>query len=178
MQGNLADDPEQRSLTERCLANHAGPPMLPGNETSFMQVVQTHDHVVIAAEASNSARIAALDGRPHLPASMQTWQGDSRGHWEGETLVIDTTNMRGVLPVGAAAKTNTTFHLVERLSMVDGKNLVYEFTVDDPRTFARSWTATVPMKRSTSRMFEYACHEGNYGLEGILRGARAEGRED
>lgn len=177
MQRNVADDPEQRPLTERCLASHAGPPMLPGNETSFAQIVQTLDYVVIAAEASNDARIVTLDRRAHLPASVPGWRGDSRGRWEGDTLVVDTTNMRpGAALSSGRAVTDGAIHLVERFTMEDADTLLYGFTLDAPRTFVRPWTAMVPMKRSSSRMFEYACHEGNYGLGGILRGARAQER--
>jgi hypothetical protein len=179
MTENIADDPEQRLLTERCLSTHAGPPMLPGNETSYLQLVQTRNYLVIAAEASNAARIVPLERRPRLPASIRGWQGDSHGRWENDTLVVDTTNIRpnSTLTIGADALSDATFHLIERFTIVDTNTLLYEFTVDAPRIFVRPWTATVPMKRTTSRIFEYACHEGNYGLQGILRGARAQGRE-
>jgi hypothetical protein len=176
LESDLADDPEQRLLGEQCLSNHAGPPLMPARETSFVQIVQTKDFVVIAPEVANDARAIAIDGRPHLPAGIARWRGDARGRWDGDTLIVDTTNIRNNEVVAPGAARGGVFHLVERFTMTDVDTLVYEFTVDAPATYVAPWTAVMPMKRTTSRMFEYACHEGNYGLEDILRGARAQDR--
>ena len=176
MRQDEADDVEQRSLTKRCLASHAGPPLMPGQESNLVRIVQTRDYVVLSVERSNDARIVALDGRPRLPAPNVTWHGDPRGTWVGDTLVVETRNLRGVLPIGARTETGTAFELVERLTMVDADTLLYEASIDDAHTFTASWTMIMPMTRSASRMFEYACHEGNYSLANTLRGARAQER--
>jgi hypothetical protein len=166
-----ADGPENRSLGERCLMFNAGPPMLPGPYNNYVQIFQFPDHVVILNEMIHDARIVPLDGRPHAPSGVRRWQGDSRGRYEGKTLVVDTTNFTG--------KTNfrggdEQLHLVERFTRVDADTLLYEFTIDNPTAFTKSWSAALPMTRTTDRVFEYACHEANYSLTGILRGARAE----
>jgi hypothetical protein len=168
-----ADGPENRSLGERCLMFNAGPPMLSGPYNNYVQIFQFPDYVVILNEMIHDARIVPLDGRPHPPAGTRRWQGDSRGRWEGSTLVVDTThftdrtNFRG---------SDEQLHLVERFTRVDDSTLLYEFTVEDPTAFTRPWTAALPMTRTADRVFEYACHEGNYALEGILRGARAQNK--
>lgn len=174
MSVSVADDPERRLLVEQCLSTHAGPPLLPGAETSFLQIVQTRDYVMIAAESSNDARIVALDARPHLPATIRSWRGDSRGRWEGDTLIVDSSNIRlnETLTVGLLAASDAAFHLVERFTLLNVDTLLYQFTVNAPTVFVAPWTVVMTMKRTTSRMFEYACHEGNYGLANILRGAR------
>src|SRR5262249_47636850 len=115
----------------------------------------------------HDARIVPLDGRPHLPASIRRWQGDSRGRWEGRTLVVDTTNFNEKR-VGA----DEDLHLTDGFTRVDADTLLYEFPVEDPTVYSRAWTAALPMTRTTDRLFEYACHEGNHALEDILRGAR------
>jgi hypothetical protein len=168
--------PRARLLTEQCLSTHAGPPLLPGAETSFLQIVQTRDSVVLAAEASNDARIVALDGRPHLLATLRSWRGDSRGRWEGDTLIVDSSNIRlnETLTVGLLAASDATSHLVERFTLLNIDTLQYQFTVNAPTIFVAPWTGVMTMKRTTSRMFEYARHEGNYALKNILTGARAE----
>jgi hypothetical protein len=175
---NIADDPEQRLLGEQCLSTHGGPPMLPARETSLLRLVQTGDFVVIAPEVTNDARIVPLNRLARLPQTMGAWRGDSTGHWERDTLVVDTTNIRAneTLAIGAGQARSETFHLIERFTIADPDTLLYEFTVDALGTFVRPWTAVVPMKRTENLMFEYACHEGNYGLVDILRGARAEER--
>jgi hypothetical protein len=166
-----ADGPEDRSLGERCLLFNAGPPMLSGPYNNFVQVSQTRDHVVIFNEMIHDARIIPLDGRPHLPSAIRGWQGDSRGRWEGNTLVVETTNF--------TAKTNVRgsgeqLRLVERFTRADAKTLVYEFTVDDPASFTKPWTAILPMAKTDDQIYEYACHEANYAMSGILRGARSQ----
>jgi hypothetical protein len=166
-----ADGPEDRSLGERCLLFNAGPPMLSGPYNNYVQILQTRDHVVVLNEMIHDARIVPLDGRPHLPPSIKSWLGDSRGRWDGDTLVVETTNF--------TAKTNVRgsgeqLRLVERFTRAAAGTLLYEFTVDDPASFAQPWTAVLPMARTDDRIFEYACHEGNYAMTGILRGARSD----
>ncbi len=167
-----ADGPEDRSLWERCLTR--GMPILPGPYNNDFQIVQTPGYVVILHEMIHDARVIPLDGRPHLPANIRTWMGDPRGHWEGDTLVVDSTNFSN--------KTNfrgSSFglHLTERFTRVDADTISYEFTVDDPSTFTRPWSAQIPMNRTDEPVFEYACQEGNYALRDILSGARAEERK-
>jgi hypothetical protein len=167
-----ADGPEDRSLVERCILwPTAGPPMIPGGYNNNYQILQTPGYVVILIEMIHDVRIIPLNGRPHLSDNIRQWLGDSRGHWEGNTLVVDTANY--------TAKTNfrgssERLRLVERFTRVDADTINYEFTVDDPTSFARSWTAAIPMTRTRGPIFEYACHEGNYGMTNLLRGARAE----
>ncbi len=166
-----ADGPENRSLGERCLMFNAGPPMLSGPYNNFVQIFQFPDHIVILNEMIHDARIVPLDGQPHPPQSVRSWQGDSRGRWDGNTLVVDTTNFSDKTNFRGA---DERLHLVERFTRVDDRTLLYEFTVDDPTAFTRAWSAVLPMTKTNDRVFEYACHEGNYALEGILRGARAQ----
>jgi hypothetical protein len=164
-----ADGPENRSLQERCLAFNAGPPIQVGPYNNFVQIQQFRDHLMIFAEMIHDARVVPLDGRPHLPAAVKSWLGDSRGRWEGDTLVIDTTNFNGR---GGFRGTDENLRLTERLARVAADTLLYEFTVDDPTVFTRPWTARMPLKKTAARIYEYACHEANYALVGILRGAR------
>jgi len=168
-----ADDPENRSLGERCLMFNAGPPMLPGPYNNYAQIFQMGSRVVILNEMIHDARLVPVDGSAHPPAAIRRWQGDSRGRWDGATLVVDTTNFTDKTNFRGSGE---QLHLVERFTRVDAKTLLYEFTVDDPATFTRPWSAALPMTKTTDRVFEYACHEGNYALADILRGARAEER--
>lgn len=168
-----ADSWEDRPLTERCLVGgNAGPPMTPGPYNNNVQLVQTPEYVVIVTEMIHSARIVPLDGRPH--GSISQWAGDSRGHWEGETLVVDTTNFKRETNV---AGTSANTHLIERFTRTDTNTLVYQFTVDDPIMWTRPWTAVVPMLKTEGPIYEYACHEANYAMSGILAGARAQEKE-
>ena len=164
-----ADHPENRSLQERCLAFNAGPPIQVGPYNNFVQILQFGDRVVIFTEMIHDARIVWLDGRPFPPEPVKLWLGASRGKWDGKTLVVEAKNFNG--KVGFRG-TGEQLHLVERFTRVGAKELLYEFTVDDPGTFVRPWTARMPMTRSDGRIYEYGCHEGNHALEGILRGAR------
>lgn len=167
-----ADGPEDRGLSERCLNwRTAGPPMLPGAYNNNYQIVQTPDTIVIFNEMIHDARIIPMDGRPHVPASIRLWLGDSRGHWEGDTLVVETTNFSDKTAFQGASE---NMRLTERFTRVDPDTLLYEFTVNDPAAFTRPWTAQIPSVRSDGPIFEYACHEGNYGMYGILSSARAE----
>ena len=145
--------------------------MTPSAYNNNMQLFQTPDHVVLVTEMVHTARIVPLDGGPHLAKGIRQWSGDSRGYWEGETLVIETRNF--------AAKrrwrgTTERMRLVERLTRLDAETLLYEFTVTDPDTWTSSWTAAVPMQRNDSPIYEYACHEGNYSMEAMLAGERAQ----
>ncbi len=175
--------PEDRGLAERCLLGfNTGPPIVPGGYNQNMQLFQTPDHVVILNEMVHDARIVPLDGRDPLPDGMRQWMGSSRGHWEGDTLVVETTNFTGLTAsfapsVRAAVGTGATLHLTERFSRIAAETLLYEFTVNDPTSFTRPFTAAVPMKRGAAPLFEYACHEGNYGMLNLLSGARAQERE-
>ena len=152
---------------------NAGPPMLSGPYNNYVQILQFPDYVVILNEMIHDARVVPLDGRPHLPAAIRRWQGDSRGRYEGNTLVIDTTSFTGQTNFRGA---DEQLHLVERFTRSGEATLLYEFTAENPTAFMRPWTVALPMSRTADRIFEYACHEGNYALEGILRGARAEGK--
>jgi len=166
----LYDNPEERPFAERCILGfNSGPPMVPSAYNNNMQLVQTPRHIVILNEMIHSARIVDMSGRPHMPSSMRFLTGDSIGHWEKDTLVVDTTNFSKERAFRGAS---ANMHLVEKFTRVDGDTLRYEFTVDDPSTWTRSWTASVPMTRSTELIYEYACHEANYALEGVLKGAR------
>jgi len=167
----LAQGPEDRPLSERCIVRpNSGPPMTPTGYNNNIQLVQAPGHVVIFNEQIHDARIVPMDGRPHLPQNVQQWMGDSRGHWEGDTLVVETTNFSSKATFRGSGE---NLRLVERFTRTDPDTLLYEFTVNDPQSFARSWTGQIPMKRSHETMFEYACHEGNYSMFTTLSGARA-----
>ena len=164
------DNPEERPLAERCILGfNSGPPMVPSAYNNNVQIVQTRDRVLILNEMIHSARIVDLTRREHMPQHIRFLTGDSIGRWDGDTLVVDTTNfsLEGGFR-GATAK----LHLVERFTRESPDALRYEFTVDDPDTWPRPWSASIPMARTDERMFEYACHEGNYALTGVLQGAR------
>jgi hypothetical protein len=163
------DGPEQRSLWERCVTR--GVPRLPDFYNNNFLILQSPDYVVILMEMIHEARLIPLDGRPHLGPRLRQWLGDSRGRWEGDTLVVETTNF--------SEKTNFRgsgegLHLVERFTRAAADTIVYEFTVEDSMTWTRSWTARIPMTRTDAPLFEYACHEGNYAMFNILAGARAQ----
>jgi hypothetical protein len=172
-----AAGPEDRDAGERCIMGYnAGPPMVPVGYNQNAQIVQTPDYVMIHNEMVHNARIVPLDGRPHLPQHVRPWSGDSRGHWEGDTLVVDSTNFTDKTWnqfSGWNWASDENMHLIERFTRVDADTLLYEFTVDDPTTWTRPWTAAFPLRSTQDQMFEYACHEGNYGMMDILRGARA-----
>ena len=170
-----ADSWEDRNLAERCLVGfNSGPPMAPSAYNNVFQLFQTEEHVVILNEMVHDARIVPLDGRDSLDANVRQWLGSSRGYWDGDTLVVETANFRDETNFRGVTR---DVRLEERFTRADDDTLLYRFTVSDPRTFERPWTAEVPMSLSSGPTFEYACHEGNYGLEGILAGMRAEERE-
>ena len=181
--GLRADGPEDRGVSERCLVGfNTGPPVRPGGYNNNLQLFQTSDHVVILHEMVHDARIVPLDGRPPLPAAIRQWMGDSRGRWDGDTLVVESGNYTGKTasfgPDGVTAwGSGLTLRLTERFTRVAENVLLYEYTVNDPVTFARPFTVALHMRRGAEPIYEYACHEGNYGLHAILAGARAEERE-
>ena len=169
-----ADSWEDRTAYDRCILGfNAGPPITPGGYNQNLQLFQTPDHVVLVSEMVHTVRVVPLDGRPALSDGIRQWSGDSRGHWEGETLVVETSNFNDQR---AWRGSTTNMKLVERYTRVDADTLEYKFTVIDPETWTSSWTASIPMRRSLNPMYEYACHEGNYAMDGILSGQRAEER--
>jgi hypothetical protein len=168
------EGPEDRSLSERCLnVLTAGPPMLPGPYNNNVQLLQTPGHVAIFNEMIHDARLVPLDRRAHLPSRVRQWLGDSRGRWDGDTLVVETTNFTAKT---AFRGSSDRLHLVERFTRVAFETLLYEFTATDPSTWPQAWTVALPMTRTTDKIYEYACHEGNVGLASILAGARAQER--
>src|SRR5581483_11330973 len=167
----VPEGPEDRSLSERCIT--FGVPRVQAAYMSYYEIVQSRDAVAIVMETIHDTRIVPLDGRPHVGPRIRHWLGDSRGHWEGDTLVVETTNFS---PRSNFRGAHEHLHLVERFTRTSPDVLEYEFTVEDPTTWVRPWTAMIPLRRSAARLLEYACHEGNLGLSGILSGARAEER--
>jgi hypothetical protein len=172
------DGPESRPLAERCLLGFlstAGPPSLPNYfYNNLKQIVQTPTSVMILNEMVHDARIVRIGGE-HLPRTIRKWMGDSVGHWEGDTLVIDTTNFTDKTQFQGASD---QLHVVERLSRSDANNLLYRFTVEDPTTWERSFTGEYPWVGTDELLYEYACHEGNYALENMLHGARVNEAEE
>jgi hypothetical protein len=163
-----------RGLYERCVTGNQGPPRVPGNHDAESQIIQSPGYVILLMQSNSDVRIIPLDGRPHLPQTVRHWLGDSRGRWEGDTLVIETTNFHPQREWRGAAG---NMHLVERLRLVDAKTLDYTFTVTDPTTWVRPWTAEVPWPRIEPGMYEFACHEQNYGVINVVRGAQIRARE-
>jgi hypothetical protein len=165
---------EDFGVWERCLTR--GMPRLPGSYNNNFQILQSPGYVVIVAEMIHEARIIPVDGRPAIGQNILQWMGDSRGHWEGNTLVVETTNFNGRAPqrdafsFGIGEKGKVT----ERLTRIDADTIDYQFTIDDPATYTKRLTIALPMYKTEEQIFEYGCHEGNYGLSGILAGARAE----
>jgi hypothetical protein len=172
------DDPELRPLAERCLLGFnstSGPPTLPNYfYNNLKQIVQTPTTVMILNEMVHDARVIRIGGE-HLPKTIRRWNGDSVGRWEGDTLVVDTTNFTSKTQFQGASE---DLHVVERFTRVDPKTLLYRFTVEDPTTWERPWTGEYPWVATDEKLYEYACHEGNYSLENMLRGARAKDKEE
>ena len=150
------------------LANE-GPPMLPPAYNDVLQIVQTPGYVLVIREMETAPRLIPTDGRSHVSEDIRRWGGDSRGRWEGDTLVVDTTNFTHKT---AFQGSSAALHVVERFTRVSADRILYQFTVDDPATWTRPWSAEIPMIATRGPLFEYACHEGNYGMPDILRGAR------
>jgi len=170
--GHEFDGPENRGLSERCILwPNEGPPMLPEGYNSNLQIVQGEGYVAIMQETIHDVRIIPTDGRPHLPADVHQLMGDSRGHWEGNTLVVDTTNFTDRTAFRGSGE---NLHVVERFTRTDADTVKYEFTVSDPSTWEKSWSGEVLMSKIDGPIFEYACTEGNYGMRNNLSGARAD----
>ena len=163
------DDIEQRPAAERCLLGFSGAtPSFPSLYNNFKRIVQTEDHVMILIEMNHDARVVRMNSE-HMPPEIRTWLGDSIGWWEGDTLVVDTTNFRpGVQGRGGSEN----LHVVERFSRTDSGDLLYRFTVEDPTVWTAPWTGEYVWRTSDDRVYEYACHEGNYAMGNIMRGAR------
>jgi hypothetical protein len=167
--GHEFDSAKNRPLESRCIARAAvGPPLLPTGYNSNLQIVQGKGYVAIEAEEIHDVRVIPLDGRPHIPNNIRQWYGDSVGHWEGNTLVIDTTNFTDQIPFAGAQN----LHVVERITRTDADTIIYQFTVEDPGMWVKPWSGEIPIKKMAGQLYEYACHEANYPLENTLRGAR------
>ncbi len=164
-----AEGPEDRPLGERCIT--MGSPAIGAGYQSYFQIVQTPGAVMMMSEMFHDARIIYIDGSPHPSAGVHEWMGDSRGHWEGNTLVVDTTNYK---PRAFQGISSGKLHVTERISRQDAETLRWEIAVNDPDTWTKPWSMMIPLQRSSKPVYEYACHEGNYGLAGILSGARAD----
>ena len=165
--------PEDRPAGERCIHQQkAGPPIVPGGYNNNLQILQTPGYVAIVTEQIHEARIIPLDGRPHVGPAIRQWKGDSRGRWEGKTLVVETVNFKD-RDVASFRGSSPNMRLTERFSRLDADTIVYEYTVDDPAAFTKPWTVRTTMTKFDEPMYEFACHEGNYGMVGTLSGARA-----
>jgi hypothetical protein len=168
------DGPEDRGLSERCIVADNGPPFAPGFDNNYLQVFQGRDHVVILHEQIHDARTIFVDGRPPLGAELRGWYGYSSGRWEGDTLVIETRNFNGLTQSFDASGTSQDKVVIERLTRTADDTLEYEATIVDPKTFTDKITLMFPMAKTDKRIYEFACHEGNYSMEIILGGARKE----
>jgi hypothetical protein len=171
----LPNSAEELSLPVRCIIRTDSPPYLPLIYNNNFQIFQSPGYVAIAPEMIHSARIIPLDGRPHLGKNLHQWLGDTRGHWDGNTLVIETTNFRTDDDVIFRGADPATYHITERFTRVDASTINYEFTVEDPATWTRPWTARIPWTKidPAEQMYEYACHEDNFDIVHLLAGARA-----
>lgn len=169
------DGPEDRGLSERCLLGfNSVPPFMPSMYNNNVQLFQNGDHFVIFNEMIHEARIVPIDGRPHLPEGVEQWTGDSRGYWDGDTLVVETRNFTDKTQSFRGTGISKNMNLTERFTRVADNQVNYEFTVDDPKAFEGPVTVLVPMVKMEEQLYEYACHEGNYGMVNILRGQRVE----
>jgi len=157
------------NLYTRCITGNQGPPRLPGNHDAESQIVQIPGYVLLHMQSNSDVRIIPLDGRPHLPQNVRTWSGDSRGHWEGNTLVVDTTNFK---EQRVWRGSSSGLHLVERFTLADPRTIRYEFTVSDPTTWTKPWTVESPLPKIEPPLFEFACHEQNYGLMNVIQGTQ------
>ena len=167
--------PEDRGVAERCILGfNAGPPYTPSAYNNNVHIFQTPGYAVLLIEMVNDARIVPMDGRAHLPGHMRQWRGDARGRWEGNTLVVESRNFTGKTSFRGTGK---NLRLTERFTRVGPDRAIYEYTIDDPESFEKPWTAMIPMKKTDEPMYEYACHEGNYSMYTMLEGARAGERE-
>jgi len=173
----IADSYETRTLGERCITwGNDGPPMTPPGYNANLDIFQGAGYVVVRNEMVHAARLIPLDSsRPHVGEKIRMWGGDSRGHWEGNTLVVETTNFNDKVKFRNSTR---ALHVVERFTRVDADTIDYRFTVDDPSTWTRPWTAAIPLWKVPGPIYEYACHEGNYGLPNILRAQRVEDQKN
>ncbi len=172
-QAHQWDGPESRPLAERCIMwGNEGPPMMPAGYNSDLQIVQGEGYVSVVQEMIHDTRIIPTDGRPHLPENVKQWFGDARGHWEGDKLVVETTNFTNKTSVQNTPTTDK-LKVTEKFSRVDANTVLYEFTVDDPGTWTKPWSGEITMTKLDTPVYEYACHEGNYGMANNLSGARA-----
>ncbi len=168
--------PEDRGPAERCILGfNAGPPYNPSAYNNNVHIFQTPGFVALLVEMVHDARIVPLDGRPHLPETIRQWRGDARGRWEGDTLVVESRNFTGKTSFRGSGK---NMRLIERFTRVADDKIVYRYTIDDPESFEKPWTALIPMAKSDQPMFEYACHEGNQSMFTMLAGARAQEKEN
>jgi hypothetical protein len=168
LRNGFGDHYTDRSLTDRCLmGSNAGPPMRPGSYNNNVLVLQVPGYVTILNEHIHNTRIIPITDRPH--GDLRQWSGESRGHFDGQTLVVETKNFARATNFSGSSRDT---QLVERFTRVDSDTVMYEFTIEDPNNYTQPWTAAIPMRRTDGPLFEYACHEGNYGLTGILAGAR------
>ncbi len=164
--------PEDRGIQERCIVGvNVGPPIIPTVYNNNFQIFQSGDTVVVFSEMIHDYRVIPTDGSKHLPSDIRTWLGDSRGHWEGKTLVVDTTNFNGKAHFRGA---DENLHVVERFTRVSPVQILYQFHIEDPTAFERPWGGEFTFNKAKGLIYEYACHEGNYGLSGLLSAARAE----
>ena len=178
---HVADSYEHQTSWERCITRGVPAGMFPAGYNNAYQILQTPGYVVIFSEMIHEARAIPLDGRPHLPANIRQWNGDSIGHWDGDTLVVDTTNYNGKGMIATSAATarirgihqSEALHVVERFKRVDADTISYEVTIDDPNMFSAPWKVSMPLTRDMNYLiYEYACHEGNYAMEDILRAGK------
>jgi hypothetical protein len=169
------EGPEDLPPVVRCLVwPTVGPPLLPTVYNNNYQILQTPGYVTILTEMIHDVRMIPLDGRPHIPQNIRQWMGDSRGHWEGETLVVDTTNFTDKTHF---SDSDQNLHLIERFTRTGEDTILYQFTVDNPTAFTRPWKGEVPLTKAPGPIYEYACHEGNYAMEDMLKGARVQEKE-
>jgi hypothetical protein len=179
---HVADSYEHQTTWERCITRGVPAGMFPAGYNNAYQILQSPGYVVILSEMIHEVRVIPVDGRPHLPQSVRQWNGDSRGHWEGSTLVVDTTNYNGKGTIATSAATarikgiheSEALHVVERFKRVDANTISYEVTVNDPNVYSAPWKVSMLLTKDANYLiYEYACHEGNYAMEDILRGGRA-----
>jgi hypothetical protein len=175
------DSVKNAPISDRCIVwESAGPPIVPRGYNNLFQIFQTEDYVVVMLEMNHDARVIPLDGRAHIDDRVVQYLGDSRGHWEGDTLVVETTNFNDRIHFDGQLKfsgTSEALVVTERFTLTGDDHIRYEFTVDDPKTWVRPWSGEIPIQRTEGPMFEFACHEGNYGLANTLSGARADERK-
>ena len=173
--GISKDGPEHRGLSERCIVGfNAGPPFIPSLYNNNVQIVHNEDHVVILTEMIHDARVVPIDDRPPLDEAIELWSGTARGYWDDDTLVVESRNFNGLTKSFSSFGTSANKVLTERFTRIDAITVNYEWTIDDPSTFTDKFTAIVPMTKVAGELHEYACHEGNYGMENLLAGARVE----